>query len=78
MLQAGKIVVAPGGPGWVVETNGIVEPVAFLSGGRAEAYARLVCAIWAQAGHHTYLIVEDSSGRVIGRRFFNATGGEAA
>jgi hypothetical protein len=78
MLEDGRVLVGARGAGWFVETNGIVEPLAFLSGGRAEAYARAVAAIWARNGHHTYLTVEDACGHVIGKRFFTGDHDEAA
>ena len=67
-----RVSVVSSGFGWVVETDGMFQPIAFLSGGRAEAYARGVSSASARAGHHAYLTVMDACGHVIGKRFYPA------
>jgi hypothetical protein len=67
-----KVSVASSGVGWTVEADGVFQPVAFFSGGRAEAYARGVSIASARAGYHTYLTVRDAGGHVVGKRFYPA------
>jgi hypothetical protein len=74
MNGAVTISVVPTIGGWTVEADHALEPVVFYAGGRAEAYARSVATALSQSGRHAYVIVNDSGGRMVGKRFYVASG----
>ena len=66
-----NIAVAPVDGGWSIACDGGLEPMMFLSGGRAEAHARALARRLSKAGDEVRLTVCDRSQTLIGEtRYF--------
>ncbi|MEO8115763.1 MAG: hypothetical protein ABI655_15345 [Phenylobacterium sp.] len=61
------ISVSPVEGGWAVRFDYSLQPMMFLSGGRAEAQARAMAAVMNSLGHAAEVRVHDRSGRLAGQ-----------
>jgi hypothetical protein len=66
MIRQHHIAVAPVDGGWSLACDGELEPMMFLSGGRAEAHARALAQRLSAAGGEVHLTVRDRSRAVVG------------
>jgi hypothetical protein len=66
------ILVEPIGGGWCVSSRGACEAMVFLSGGRAEAEARLLARCLALVGHDVLVEIHDRTNRLAGRVSYSA------
>ena len=62
-----EIHVEPAGGGWTVRHAGSLEPLAFLSGARAEDAARRLAEAMAEAGHAAEIRITLRDGSLAGR-----------
>lgn len=65
------ILVSPLADGWAVRCAGI-EPLVFLSGGRAEAYARRLALCLAKLGREVQVRIHDRARNLVGAQLYPA------
>jgi hypothetical protein len=70
--------VSPSGAGWIVAGDTNLEPLLFLSGGKAEAQAHLLARMLASGGASVSVAVHDRLNRLVGRRQYSAAAQGAA
>jgi hypothetical protein len=70
MARRHHIAVAPVEGGWSLICDGALEPMLFLSGGRAEAHARALAHRLAEAGGEVHVTVHDRSRALVGSMRF--------
>lgn len=66
------ISVSPVEGGWAVRFDNRLQPMMFLSGGRAEAQARAMATVLNRLGQGAEVRVHDRSGRLAGCRSYPA------
>jgi hypothetical protein len=66
--------VSRSGGGWIVASDGNLEPLLFLSGARAEAQAHLLARSLASAGTSVSVAVHDRADQLVGRHSYFAVG----
>jgi hypothetical protein len=58
--------------GWLIDCPVLGQPLAFFSGGKAEAKAHELGRVMAAAGHHVRVEVRDRTQRIIGATRYSA------
>jgi hypothetical protein len=66
MTRPHHIAVTPVDGGWSIACDGGLEPMLFLSGGRAEAHARALARRLSEAGDTVEVVVRDRNSAVVG------------
>jgi hypothetical protein len=66
------IAVAPVDGGWSLACDCGLQPMLFLSGGRAEAHARALARRLSEAGGEVRVTVRDRSRAVVGQALYAA------
>lgn len=70
-MQDTMVRVSPSGAGWVVDSDVSLQPLLFLSGGKAEAQAHALARSMASAGASVSVAVHDRDHRLIGGRSYS-------
>ncbi|HEY8571500.1 hypothetical protein [Phenylobacterium sp.] len=65
-----ELSVRPAEGGWKIESSDGLEPLMFLSGGRAERSARALARVLSRAGKAVRLVIEDRGSRVVAQERF--------
>ena len=72
MTRRHHIAVAPVDGGWTIACDSGLEPMMFLSGGRAEAKSRALARRRSDAGGDVHLTVRDRTRAVVGETRYYA------
>jgi hypothetical protein len=72
MSEDFKITVGPVDGGWSVRCDHNLEPVMFLSGGRAEQYAKALAMRMSRAGRSAQVLVHDRTLALVGASRYQA------